>query len=100
MSVPSSMPASKPRPRWGTASPARPTASSACPSAYSACGSFGSAALLFGCALALWGNPALDGPSRFSEATWKWILAPAGALADLVAQRLLACRMRFGAIGR
>ena len=27
-------------------------------------------------------------------------LAPAGALADLVAQRLLACRMRFGAIDR
>lgn len=32
--------------------------------------------ILFGCALALCGNPMLDGPSRISERTWKWILVP------------------------
>jgi peptidoglycan/LPS O-acetylase OafA/YrhL len=34
--------------------------------------------ILFGCALALSGNPALDAPSRISEALWKWLLLPAG----------------------
>ncbi|HEX3594583.1 MAG TPA: acyltransferase [Polyangiaceae bacterium] len=34
--------------------------------------------ILFGCALALHGNPVLDGPSRISEATWKWVLVPLG----------------------
>jgi peptidoglycan/LPS O-acetylase OafA/YrhL len=32
--------------------------------------------ILFGCALALRGNPMLDGPSRFSERTFKWVLVP------------------------
>ena len=36
--------------------------------------------ILFGCALALSGNPALDGASRISEAVWKRLLLPAGAL--------------------
>lgn len=36
--------------------------------------------ILFGCALALSGNPVLDGPSRISEASWKYMLLPAGAL--------------------
>jgi peptidoglycan/LPS O-acetylase OafA/YrhL len=36
--------------------------------------------ILFGCGLALFGNPALDGASRFSEAVWKRLLLPAGAL--------------------
>jgi len=36
--------------------------------------------ILFGCALALLGNPALDGPSRISEACWKRILLPLGVL--------------------
>lgn len=34
--------------------------------------------ILFGCALALAGNPVLDGPSRVSEAGWKYVLLPAG----------------------
>ena len=33
--------------------------------------------ILFGCALAVWGNPILDGPGRFSERAWKWLLFPA-----------------------
>jgi peptidoglycan/LPS O-acetylase OafA/YrhL len=40
--------------------------------------------ILFGCALALHGNPALDGPSRVSEAGWKWILLPASCLCLLL----------------
>ena len=32
--------------------------------------------ILFGCALAVWGNPILDGPGRFSERAWKWLLFP------------------------
>jgi peptidoglycan/LPS O-acetylase OafA/YrhL len=36
--------------------------------------------ILFGCALALWGNPVLDGESRFSERAWKWLLLPSGLL--------------------
>jgi peptidoglycan/LPS O-acetylase OafA/YrhL len=39
--------------------------------------------ILFGCALALFGNPALDGESRISEAVWKRILLPAALLALL-----------------
>ncbi|HEY1694842.1 MAG TPA: acyltransferase [Polyangiaceae bacterium] len=33
--------------------------------------------ILFGCALAVYGNPVMDGPSRFSERVWKWGLLPA-----------------------
>lgn len=33
--------------------------------------------ILFGCALAIYGNPIMDGPSRFSENTWKRLLLPA-----------------------
>jgi peptidoglycan/LPS O-acetylase OafA/YrhL len=33
--------------------------------------------ILFGCALAVYGNPALDGPSRISERTYKLVLLPA-----------------------
>jgi len=38
--------------------------------------------ILFGCALAVLGKPKLDGPSRSSAHTWKWVLLPAsiGAL--------------------
>jgi peptidoglycan/LPS O-acetylase OafA/YrhL len=36
--------------------------------------------ILFGCALALYGNPAMDGPSRFSAKVWKWQLLPASLL--------------------
>ena len=32
--------------------------------------------ILYGCALAIYGNPSLDGSSRFSEATWKWGILP------------------------
>jgi len=32
--------------------------------------------ILFGCALAVYGNPMIDGPSRFPEAAWKWVLVP------------------------
>lgn len=39
--------------------------------------------ILFGCALALHGNPMLDGPSRISEASWKYLFLPASALALL-----------------
>jgi peptidoglycan/LPS O-acetylase OafA/YrhL len=34
--------------------------------------------ILFGCALAVYGNPVLDGPSRFSETAWKWAFLPIG----------------------
>jgi peptidoglycan/LPS O-acetylase OafA/YrhL len=33
--------------------------------------------ILFGCALAVYGNPVLDGASRFSETAWKWAFWPA-----------------------
>jgi peptidoglycan/LPS O-acetylase OafA/YrhL len=32
--------------------------------------------ILYGCALAVYGNPMIDGPSRFSEASWKWAILP------------------------
>jgi peptidoglycan/LPS O-acetylase OafA/YrhL len=35
--------------------------------------------ILFGCALAVHNNPALDGPSRISERTYKLVLLPASA---------------------
>jgi peptidoglycan/LPS O-acetylase OafA/YrhL len=41
-------------------------------------------AILFGCSLAVFGNPALDGPSRISEACWKRILLPLGCALLLV----------------
>jgi peptidoglycan/LPS O-acetylase OafA/YrhL len=34
--------------------------------------------ILFGCVLATFGNPVLDGPSRFSPFLWKWLFFPAG----------------------
>ena len=40
--------------------------------------------ILFGCALALWGNPVLDGASRFSDRSWKWLLMPSGFVLILV----------------
>ena len=36
--------------------------------------------ILFGCALAVYGNPAVDGPSRFSDRVWKWGLLPAAVV--------------------
>jgi peptidoglycan/LPS O-acetylase OafA/YrhL len=32
--------------------------------------------ILYGCALAVYGNPVIDGPSRFSERWWKWAILP------------------------
>ena len=34
--------------------------------------------ILFGCVLATYGNPVLDGPSRFPARVWQWFLFPAG----------------------
>jgi peptidoglycan/LPS O-acetylase OafA/YrhL len=40
--------------------------------------------ILFGCALAVYGNPVIDGPSRFREQTWKWAFVPVAAVVLLL----------------
>ena len=39
--------------------------------------------ILYGCALAVYGNPVIDGPSRFPESWWKWGILPSSVAALL-----------------